>query len=66
MGCNAGMAPVSECLWFSVREVSSTILLATWVLLCYAAKREKKSLGCFGNHCTETKKKKQKPKPERL
>lgn len=41
------------------REVSSTVLLATWVLLCYAAKREKKSLGCFGNHCTETKNKKQ-------
>lgn len=41
------------------REVSSTILLATWVLLCYAPKRENKSLGCFGNHCTETKKKKQ-------
>lgn len=47
------------------REVSSTILLATWVLLCYAAKREKKSLGCFGNHCTETKKKKKKNQNQR-
>lgn len=51
-------APVSRMfmVWVS-REVSSTILLATWVLLCYAAKRKRSHWVALGITALRQKKK---------